>query len=281
MKKSFSLALIALVTLSALLAACGKKVPTDTSSYQKPAGAGAAPTGPNSDAVTAFTDLQKQAQVAKPAPDLKVPPENYTALQDNRLSWLTYLAAAYGDRKSDDKELLNMFSAKFHNEPDAFKKQEMISSELPPIKALLSAYSKQRYYAWRIDNTHPYIESPFSLRKEYNFESKSFAVGEDENCFNHFYTNDQSVNLRFTDVSLTLCNIKIEDLETAKRVEQLRAAGTTHLRETIYFFVQRVEGNDVKVVPTHVRYDIYEGRRNQSDAKLITSVLAHAPSAAR
>lgn len=60
----------------------------------------------------------------------------------------------------------------------------------------------------------------------------------------------------------------------AKRIEQLRAANSWSLRWKIYFFVQEVvEGVDVKVVPTHVQYEIYDKPFDKNDGKQVATFL--------
>jgi hypothetical protein len=267
--------------LIGLLAACSEKTANETPKDQKPQTNAATPKGANSDAVTAFNEGQKKAKATKPAPDLSVPLENYTALkQDKSGSWLTNLAVAYSDPKPDDKELLNLFSAKYYNEQDAFKKQDLIATELPPIKELLAAYSKQRYYSLEFGTSNDGIAPFFTLTNGYDFENKSFKVNNGEGCFSTRYANQQSVTLSFVEASPTLCNAKIDDIEMAKRVEQLRAANTASLRGKIYFFVQSVEqGNSVQVIPTHIQYDIYDKPFYLPGSKQVTSVLLKAPPA--
>lgn len=271
------------VCLIGLLAACSEKKTVETPKEPKPQTEAVTPKGANANAVTAFNEAQKKAQPAKPAPDLSVPLENYTALkQDKGGTWVTYLAVAYGDKKPDDKELLNLFSGKYYNEPDAFKKQELISTELPPIKESVTGYSKQRYYSLDFGTSNDGIAPFFTLTNGYDFDTKSFKVNGGETCFSTNYGNQQGVTLSFADASPALCNIKVEDVEMAKRIEQLRAANTANLRGKIYFFVQSVEqGNQVKVIPTQVQYDIYDKPSYLPGSKQVTSVLLKASPAAK
>lgn len=276
--------------LIGMLAACGEKSATQSSSEQKPQASEQKPQaseqkpqasaatakGTNSDAAAVFNEAQKKTQVTKPMPDLSVPLENYTALdqvKDKGATWLTYIAIAQSEKKSDDKELLNLFSGKYYNEPDAFKKQELISSELPPIKQLVDAYTKQRYYVIEFGQSHDGISPNFSISDAYDFDHKSFKINGGQACFNVGYGNQQQVGLSFTDASPALCEIKVEDIEMAKRLEQLRAARNAHLRGKIYFFVQGVEqGNQVKAIPTYVQYDVYDKPFYQAGGKMVTSV---------
>ncbi|SNT30468.1 hypothetical protein SAMN06265795_12347 [Noviherbaspirillum humi] len=246
------------VCLVGLLVACGEKTTSETPKEPSKQNNASAPTGANSDAAAAFNEAQKKAQVVKPQPDMKVPLENYTALaQDQNDTWLTYLAVAYSDQKSDDKELLNLFSGKYYNEQDAFKKQELIPTELPPIKTTVEGYSKQRYYSMEFGKTNIAVNASPQIYNGYDFDSKSFRIiGAFDT--NSTYANRQNVLLNFPQAP-ALAKLKVEEIEMAKRIEQLRASNSVHLRGKVYFFVTEVvQGNRVQAIPTYVQYDVYD-----------------------
>ena len=61
------------------------------------------------------------------------------------------------------------------------------------------------------------------------------------------------------------------------RVTPVRAARSTHLRGKVYFFIQGVEnGNQVKAVPTYIRYDVYDKPYYNAGGKQITSATLKA-----
>lgn len=234
------------------------------------------PTGPNSDIASKLIAAEIKAHGPKIGPDMSVPRENYTKLdQDNNTDWLTYLAVGHANKKIDDSELLNLFSAKYNNEADVFKKQELIPSELPPIKQLLGAYSKQRYYSLEFGRSHAAFNLTLDLTGGYDFQDKSFSVETGHDCLGR-YMNQQVGSLWFRDVSSALCNPKVDDLEKAKLIEQLRASKSIYIRGTIYFFVRGVEDHTVDAVPTYLLYEFYDKPHFAKDGKQIFSVLMKA-----
>lgn len=258
-----------------LLTACSQKPANDPSQAPTPDAQEAA-TGANADAANAFRETEQKLHAAKPAWDPKVPLANYTPIkQDKDGSWVTYLAVAHDSGKLQDKELLDLFSPKYYNEPDAFKKQDLIPTELPPIKDALAAYAKQRYYSMEFGDLSLTVMPSFHLTSGYNFEDRSFKLSNDNSCFSTAYGNRQQVTLSFVDATPALCRLEVKDLEMAKRVEQLRATNQTSMRGKIYFFVDSVDGgNTVKVIPTHMQYDILDKPGATDGGQVVTSVLA-------
>lgn len=263
-----------ILCLAGTLGACAEKTAPEVLATDSPAAA----TGANADAANAFRDSERTLQAARPGWDPKVPLENYTPIkQDEADSWVTYLAVAHGGTTLPDKELLELLSGKYFNEPDAFKKQELMPAELPPIKSVLAAYAGQRYYVLEFGKLFTGVSPSFALTSAFDVDGKHFKLSHDHSCLSSAYVNRQNVTFQFAEATPALCRLDIADLDMAKRVEQLRAARQTSLRGKIYFFVQEVsDGNKVKVIPTHVQYDVYDKPATHDEGKLVTSVMASA-----
>lgn len=142
-----------LILTTALLAACGQHgsdqiathAASNAASSAQPAQAGE---GTNGDAAKAFADAQMAKEAAQPKADPSVPLANYTPIEPgDGGTWLTYVDVSRADRTPDDEALLGMFSPRYFNETDAFKKHDLVPVELPPVKANLKRYADQAYYA--------------------------------------------------------------------------------------------------------------------------------------
>ncbi|MBB3260368.1 hypothetical protein F4827_005271 [Paraburkholderia bannensis] len=167
---------------------------------------------------------------------------------------MTYLSVtrATGQQPAQD-ELLNLFSAKYYNEQDTFKKHDLIATEWPPIEASLKPYAGQNYYAL-----------PFGGSTNLNVhEALPITIGSFANMN---YSNQQNV------VSVIAEDTgqfeQIEDEALARQIEQLRTSGMLSLRGLAYLRVDKVQnGNQVHVTLQHLHVDVYETNRRTSTAE--------------
>ena len=268
MKFSKTIMLFAFFTAS--LAGCGNK--SDTAAATK-AAAPETKVGTNATAAQAF-DTEKKLQKEKNSPDKTVPISNYTALDNSEPSgtWATYVAVSQAVQPTSDEELLNMFSGRYFNEQDAFKKRELIPVELPRIKDLLAKYKAQKYYSLSFGGEFDKGSVNPSMQLDaYNFDTKSFNINGG-NCFNSSYGNRQSVLFFPESKDPAICSFKVDDIELAKVVENLRAKNNANVRGTFYFFVSSIDNdNQVKGVVTHIQYDVYDKPSYLKGGALIAS----------
>ncbi len=247
-----------LVLAVLFLAGCGKN---DTPS--KPEAPAAGDSGSNAAAAQeASAPKVKEAEGAKADPN--VPLANYTLLdQAGGDDWVTYLAVSRAAPQPSDEEKLAMFSAKYFNEADVFKKQEIGVTELPSIQENLKRYGEQRYYGIKFKDIARYgkvIDPSVDITGAYDFKKQGFPLGIGENCWNMSHTNRQGVELDFANTGGNLCTLKVPDLEMAKKIEQLRSTNNLWSDGMVYFHVDSIKnGNIVKVTITHLQMNLHEG----------------------
>lgn len=248
---------------AAMLAGCGQHesdTTTTSSAAPAPAPASEIKSGANSDAAKAFADAQKAREVAQPKADPSVPLANYTTVDLNDGgTWLTYVDVSRADPQPGDEELLGMFSPRYFNEQDAFKKHDLVATELPPIKANLQRYANQAYYALPFgDPSVTSISMNFSFQNGYDFNSKSFLMSSGQ-CWSTLYGNRQNVLLDLSKTGSNLCQLPVQDEAQAKQIEQLRAANKLSARGLVYFHVDGIQtGNHVVGTATHMHIDLYD-----------------------
>jgi hypothetical protein len=272
--KLSALCLLAVATL----AACGQHqsdTPSTNSAASAPASAPASDvkSGKNSDAAKAFADAQKATETAQPKADPGVPVANYTTVdQSDGGTWLTYVAVSRATPQPGDDELLGMFSPRYFNEPDVFKKHDLVATELPPVKSNLQRYANQAYYAMPFgDPTGTSLNMNFFFQSGYDFTTKSFQMSSGQ-CWNMVYTNRQNVALDLTKTGNNLCQLPVQDEAVAKQIEQLRAANKLSARGLVYFHVDGIQnGNRVLATATHLHIDLYDAPAWDKRGKVFAS----------
>ncbi|MBB3227124.1 hypothetical protein FHW69_001725 [Luteibacter sp. Sphag1AF] len=260
------------------LAGCGKHdAPAGDQATPATQAAGTEKTGDNAAAAQAFADAQKAKEDARPKADMNVPLANYTQLdQADGGTWLTYVAVSRATPQPADEEKLGMFSPKYYNEPDAFKKHDLAISELPGIQDNLKRFADQSYYAIQfgdVGNTRGAISPQISFISGYDFTTQSFAFNGTKQCWTMGYGNSQNVMLDLNNAdSNNVCAIKVADQDLAKKIEQLRAAGKLSAKGTLFFHVDEVKnGNRVAATVTHMHVDLYDAPVWDKHAQVFTS----------
>lgn len=256
MSKYFlSMALAALA-----LAACSPK----ESSMQSPQAAQPGTAGQAANAPSPATAAVASTAPNEPkGPDMKLPMANYTRIDydDEQAVWLTYLVSAQAKENTGDEDLLNMFSPRYYNEKDAFKKRELAASELPRVKAVFDQYKAQKYYSMEVNRPDAHlaaISPTLYLSSPYDFDAKSFPVSHGSCLKDMTHFNRQQAGIVFELTSPGLCQIKVENLELAKKIEELRVRNRLELHSVVHFYVRQVDGNTAKAVVTRVHYDVYD-----------------------
>ncbi|GLQ98989.1 hypothetical protein [Dyella mobilis] len=259
------------------LAGCGKHdTPAATPSTANAPSTTPDTSGSNAAAAQAFADAQKAKEAEHPKADPSVPLANYTQLdQADGPVWLTYIAVSRVSPLPSDEEKLNMFSPKYFNEPDAFKKHDLIASELPPIQQNLKRYADQSYYAIKFGDVagpNGAISPNIFFSSPYDFNTQSFQFNSAKQCWTMGYANNQNVVLDFSNTGSDECALKVTDVDTAKKIEQLRATAKLGAKGILYFHVDDVKnGNRVMATITHIHIDLYDAPAWDKRAQIFTS----------
>ncbi|MDH6147377.1 MULTISPECIES: hypothetical protein [Paraburkholderia] len=253
-----------IVAAIAILGACSKQESPQQASTPAPASAPVAAPAPAQAA---------PAVAATPAPD-NTSLSNYEAVDGTDATWLTYISVTHTTSQPAQDELLNLFSAKYYNEHDTFKKHDMIETEWPPIQSNLKHYAAQNYYAVPFGgSTNLNSQQALMLltnAQPYDFGSKSFPIGSFANAS---FGNRQNVFLTMNEETSRFGQIKVEDEALARKIEQLRTSGMLSLRGLLYIRVDNVQnGNRVHATLQHMHVDVYDKPAYlQGGGKLVAS----------
>lgn len=256
------------------LAGCGNDA-TPVATSSKPNNPAVENSGSNAAAAqTAVEPKVKEGDRAKA--DASVPLANYTFLdQAGGDNWITYIAVSRANPQPSDEEKLSMFSAKYFNEADVFKKKELVSTELPSIQENLKQYRYQNYYAIKFNDIARWgkvIDPGINITGAYDFEKQGFPLGIGEQCWNLAVGNRQGVKLDFSNTGANLCTLKVADLEMAKKIEQLRTTNALFSDGIVYFHVDNIkDGNLVNATVTHMQINVYNGTPSDKKAQKIAA----------
>lgn len=227
----------------------------------------------NKDETTSSDATQKNSAVSQPSPDQNkmfgakgdpnAPLSQYVVVAnqsqtDQRAEWLTYLAVANDKTPPTDVELMEMFSGKYYNEKDGFRKQEIMNSELGAIKDRLKSFQGAKYFALDFYDYNNWFGNLDLKLQPYNFNTQSFEAKWGSDCMTKTFSNAQNVRLSIKPSSDALCQIKVEDVTKAKEIEGLRAKDRAKLGGRYYFYIDNVDGNTVNATVLHVSYKIYD-----------------------
>lgn len=190
---------------------------------------------------------------------------------DQRAEWLTYLAVANDKTPSTDVELMEMFSGKYYNEKDGFKKQEIMNAELGAIKERVKSFQGAKYFALDFYDYSSWFGNPNLTLQPYNFTTQTFDAKAGTDCLERSFVNQQNVQLSIKPLSNALCQIKVEDVATAKEIEGLRAKDRAKLGGRYYFYIDNVDGNRVNATVLHVSYKIYDAGFMDKPVKVVFS----------
>ncbi|HFT8009341.1 TPA: hypothetical protein ACU9T0_005602 [Burkholderia cenocepacia] len=255
-----------IVAAIAVLAACSKQDNSQQASTPAPASAPAAAPAPTPAPAA-------PAVAATPAPD-NTPLANYETVDGTNGTWLTYVSVTHAGQQPAQDELLNLFSAKYYNEQDTFKKHDLIATEWPSIEANLKHYTAQNYYAVPFGGSTN-LNAPQAIQitigaQPYDFGSKSFPIGSFADAV---FPNSQNVRLVVSEDTSRFTQIKVEDEALARQIEQLRTSGMLSLRGLLYLRVDNVQnGNQVHATLQHVHIDVYDKPSYlNGGGKLVTS----------
>lgn len=168
--------------------------------------------------------------------------------------WLTSFFIAQSGRDFSDEEVLNLLSVEYYNEQDRFRKKELEKELLPVLNEEIDSYKSKIYYVKapilgipQSYNTPQEADLSVQLKSEvvdklneentkldyendivigptlqpYNFESKAFPLFFCDFSWKIF--NSQGIAVSGANPNGYICQdeIKVEDQETARKIEKL------------------------------------------------------------
>lgn len=186
--------------------------------------------------------------------DPNTPLSDYTRPDDP--SWLTYVYVSRLQVPPSDDEKMKLFSPKYFNEGDAFKKHDILASDLPTVNATLEKYRKLDYFV--LQTEQPF--GAFALLKPYDFGSQSFPIMD---CGRDAFHGSQNIYVKITPTE-RMCNIKVTDTNLAHTIESLRANFHLKLMFTYYVFVDGIDPskNQINATATHLHIDFQDLQQN-------------------
>lgn len=193
--------------------------------------------------------------------DPSTPLSDYTKPDDP--SWLTYVYVSRLQVLPSDDEKMKLFSPQYFNEPDAFKKHDIMTADLPGVNATLEKYRKLDYFV--LQTEQPF--GAFALLKPYDFGTQSFSVID---CGRYAYHGNQNIYVKITPTE-GMCNIKVTDTNLAHTIESMRANFHLKLMFTYYLFVDGIDPskNQLNTTATHLHIDFQDLQQNN---KTIASI---------
>ncbi|MFC3651304.1 hypothetical protein ACFONN_07100 [Dyella humi] len=239
----------------ALLAGCG----------HSPQGSGSSGTASSASQGSRNIQAQPPAPLSQgdqgPKADPSTPLSDYTRADDP--SWLTYVYVSRLQDPPNDDEKMKLFSPKYFNESDAFKKHDIMTADLPTVNATLEKYRKLEYFI--LQTEQPF--GTFALLKPYDFQSQSFHI---DGCGQFAYQASQGIYLKINPTP-SMCDVKVVDTNVAHTIESLRANFHLKLMFTYYFFVDGIDSskNQINATATHLHIDFQD---LQQDSKTVASI---------
>lgn len=210
------------------------------------------------------TDAKPTAQASTESEaDRSTPLSSYTAPTGQ--PWLTYIYVSRLNPQPSDEDKMKLFSPAYYNEPDTFKKHDILVADLPRVESTLAEYKAQSYYVFKSEN--PFTGSDTTMLNPYDFNTQSFEIsGPCDRYPNHV---GQGIVLRLA-ATPGMCNLKIADAATARTIENLRANYQLDLVFTTYFFVDGINPrhNEIEGTITRLHVDFDDRRSRRTIASL-------------
>ena len=197
---------------------------------------------------TAGADEAPAEEVAKERPPLS---EYVDArdLSDYRLgSWVEYWMLASTPLGGDDETVLNFTSEKYVKTNDAFARREFQDAELAAARETLKRFDGQRHIVVRWGRGSQFRDDDFVILNPnqpgaYDFETNTFAAINP--CKGHPAYSPVSLNFGSPTSEFSLyiqqledtdffCQVRVEDLELAEKIEKLRAGSRLELSGDLY-----------------------------------------------
>lgn len=193
-----------------------------------------------------------------PKPDRSIPVTSYLDLNNEAAGMaLTYIVSAKSQAPLSDEDKLNRLSPSYYNETDAFKKKDLVKTEVPRIEAALAEYRKHDYYILPVSG---YSEKPIGLTNvsvsQYDFNTKRFPLSSyGQYCWAGTLRNQQGAVLKILPSDFP-CSLPMSDEMQAKLIEAARVNNALGLQGTLYLFVPRAENGTALAVVTRAHIEL-------------------------
>ncbi len=206
--------LTTLLACAALLSACGKDpVPMPPLPSSSPS------------SLPQTTDMSAASNAHRPKGDASKPLDQYEVIDGGAM----LLALTQTDRPEGPnlQELATALSARYRNEGDGFKRQDILRAIEPDIESLLLKARNQRYLAMDVRAAYD-VET-------YNFKDKTFELKVfGDRYSNHYFNDHPSATVAFVNKA-EFRHMRVDDETVARRIEAMRGKEGMTLR--IFFFV--------------------------------------------
>ncbi len=199
--------------------------------------------------------------------DLNVPISKYTDVAGDPM-WAVKWALA-NEPGYTDEDIMNALESGYQKESNAFKKRQMLESDLASLKEKVVKFKGIKYVKLsdRLDGGMPFAPSFYNA---YDFSSKSFELSTDF-CVdnNNFSMNTQSRNIMLVSSSWGktlnpgICHLRVTNQALAEKIEGARTHGggsgpgsLVFSSGTIYATVLGMDSGTIHLRANHVHYDL-------------------------
>ena len=170
-------------------------------------------------------------------------------------------AALGGKFSRGDTELLEMVSAKYYNEKDAFKKKEIEALEKPRVQAEIDRHKDIRYIAFSISD----VQHERYRLSAYDFEKKGFNLGSSTSCTDSSWRAGSGLVLKTYNTSgncLGLLGfVPVPDVEVARKIEALRSSSQAVLQLIVYAYAEEAGDGHISITPTALRMRVLDRKQ--------------------
>lgn len=199
----------------------------------------------------------------KSGADLSTPLEKYVLLpMEDQQRDLVYLYAALGGKfPRGDTELLEMVSAKYYNERDAFKKKEIEALEKPRVQEEIDRHKDIRYIAFSISDAQ---HERYQL-SAYDFDKKGFSLSSFSSCADSSWRAGSGLALKTFNTSGNCLGsfgfLPVPDVEVARKIEALRSSSQAVLQLIVYAYAEEAGDGHIFITPTALRMRVLDRKQ--------------------
>lgn len=251
-------------------------------------------TAEDSDKLSAQDDAREAAKTVREAKRPSTP-DGYRLLQGDDFKFL------FASRMPDltDDVLAGVFIQGYDSESGAFKKQEMLQSQLPSIKSRLSEMAKVTDFRFNTYSDKDLTKWNTALSADVlggtmigavDPSTQSFPFSQDLSACSHNSPGQGSfsagsglptagVNYAFRawgNMNEPVCQIKVSDLNAARQIEDARAHYNLQVRTTVYARMTGDKQADHWLLDVH-RIDVQFYRQGQYDHQARHNVYEQIP----
>lgn len=225
-------AVVAGVVIATVLTACGKGGDTQSSTSKS----NEADNGPcafyKQNNAQTWSSCKTELTDNSDTPNPKTPDSDYTKI----ISYadFLYVFANLDTRQNTDyASIAESISKNYRNTSDSFAKQDIVQQLKPSVDQKIAEFKGKKYFS--IDPER--IGS--DKLSAYNFETKSFKNTSLTKYWRFWDSNLGNIPEVYWMNDAKFENVRVDDYETAKRMESLRVAGK--LKETLYMYVNNAD----------------------------------------